>query len=42
MTVAGKKNALRGKVWRARNGDYLRYRCVDTGYDYRPGGQSLN
>jgi len=40
VTVAGKKNAIRGKVWRARNGDYLRYRCIDTGSDYRPGGES--
>ena len=39
VTVAGRKNALRGKVWRARNGDYLRYRCIDDGSEYRPGGK---
>ena len=41
VTVAGKKNAIRGKVWRVRNGDYVRYRCVDDGCEYRPGGKSL-
>ncbi len=38
VAVTGKKNAIRGKVWRARNGDYVRYLCVDDGADYRPGG----
>lgn len=37
VAVTGKKN-IRGKVWRARNGDYVRYLCVDDGADYRPGG----
>ncbi|KZS22035.1 Grunge-like protein [Daphnia magna] len=36
VAVTGKKN-IRGKVWRARNGDYVRYLCVDDGADYRPG-----
>ena len=40
VTVAGKKNAVRGKVWRMRNGDYVRYRCIDDGCEYRPGGKS--
>lgn len=39
VAVAGRKNALRGQVWRARNGDYVRYRCVDDGSVYRPGGK---
>ena len=40
VAVAGKKNAVRGKVWRLpRNGDYLRYRCLDDGCEYRPGGK---
>ena len=38
VAVTGKKTAIRGKVWRARNGDYVRYLCVDDGADYRPGG----
>ena len=39
VPVTGKKNALRGKVWRSRNGgEYVRYRCIDDGIDYRPGG----
>lgn len=38
VAVTGKKNAIRGKVWRARNGDYVRYLCIDDGADYRPGG----
>ncbi len=37
VAVTGKKN-IRGKVWRARNGDYVRYLCLDDGADYRPGG----
>lgn len=40
VAVTGKKNAMRGKVWRARNGDYIRYLCIDDGSDYRPGGKS--
>lgn len=40
VAVAGKK-ALRGKVWRARNGDYIRYRCIDDGSEYRPGGNTF-
>ena len=40
VAVTGKKN-IRGKVWRARNGDYVRYLCVDDGADYRPGGISF-
>ncbi|KAK4005475.1 hypothetical protein OUZ56_007185 [Daphnia magna] len=40
VAVTGKKN-IRGKVWRARNGDYVRYLCVDDGADYRPGGTCL-
>lgn len=39
VVVTGKKNVLRGKVWRSRSGgDYVRYRCIDDGIDYRPGG----
>ena len=41
VAVTGKKNALRGKVWRSRSGgDYVRYRCIDDGTDYRPGGKT--
>lgn len=41
VAIAGKKTALRGKVWRSRNGDYIRYRCIDDGAEYRPGGNLL-
>lgn len=41
VAVTGKKN-IRGKVWRARNNDYVRYLCVDDGADYRPGGTCIS
>ena len=37
----GTKNAIRGKVWRGRNGDCVRYVYVNDGADYRPEGKSL-
>lgn len=41
IPVAGKKEPIKGRVWKDEEGNYCKYLCFNDGIEYKPGGKLI-